>query len=141
METDDLKSQKEHYVENTGGINLMFLETFASDEFQNVSLNQWLQRLPGEILKAYLNINKEQAMKIPADKLTNQRYFRLLFEIDGLAIHENNLVPLHYRIAGAFRSDISSSTAKLLPTGHFALETHLEQVVEEMRDFLPVNGI
>ncbi len=32
--------QKEHYVENTGDTDLVFLETFASDEFQSVSLNR-----------------------------------------------------------------------------------------------------
>jgi AcrR family transcriptional regulator len=32
---------------------------------------------------------------------TNQRYFRLLFEIDGLSMHEINMVPMHDRIAGA----------------------------------------
>jgi AcrR family transcriptional regulator len=36
-----------------------------------------------------------------AVKATNQRYFRLLFEIDGLAMHESNVVPVHDRIAGA----------------------------------------
>ena len=36
-----------------------------------------------------------------AVKVTNQRYFRLLFEIDGLAMHESNVVPVHDRIDGA----------------------------------------
>jgi pimeloyl-ACP methyl ester carboxylesterase len=43
--------------------------------------------------------------------------------------------------AEAFQRDIPSATVKLLPTGHFALETHLEQVVQEMREFLAANGI
>jgi AcrR family transcriptional regulator len=34
---------------------------------------------------------------------TNQRYFRLLFEIDGLAMHENNVVPEKDRVAGVNR--------------------------------------
>ena len=44
-------------------------KTFASDEFSDVSLNQWLRRLPSEMLKAQLNIDKATAMKIPAEKL------------------------------------------------------------------------
>jgi len=58
-----------HYIENTGDTDLVFLETFASEEFQDVSLNQWLRRVPSEMLKAHLNIDKELALKIPADKL------------------------------------------------------------------------
>src|SRR3984885_548275 len=43
--------------------------------------------------------------------------------------------------AEAFRKDIPQATVKFLPTGHFALETHLEEVVSAMRDFLADNGL
>jgi pimeloyl-ACP methyl ester carboxylesterase len=43
--------------------------------------------------------------------------------------------------AEAFQRDIPSATVKLLPTGHFALETHLQEVVREMREFLTANNI
>jgi oxalate decarboxylase len=58
-----------HYIENTGDTDLVFLETFATDKFLDVSLNQWLRRVPSEMLKAHLNIDKAAAMKIPAEKL------------------------------------------------------------------------
>jgi oxalate decarboxylase len=58
-----------HYIENTGDTDLVFLETFATDEFMDVSLNQWLRRVPSEMLQAHLGITPEQAMTIPADKL------------------------------------------------------------------------
>ena len=38
--------------------------------------------------------------------------------------------------AEAFKKDIPAATAKFLPTGHFALETHLEEMVATMRPFL-----
>jgi pimeloyl-ACP methyl ester carboxylesterase len=38
--------------------------------------------------------------------------------------------------AEAFKRDIPNAAVKLLPTGHFALETHLEEIVVEMRQFL-----
>lgn len=63
-------SNAPHYIENTGDTDLVFLETFASDRFLDVSLNQWLRRVPTEMLKAHLNIDKEQAVKIPAEKLS-----------------------------------------------------------------------
>jgi oxalate decarboxylase len=62
-------SNAPHYVENTGDSDLVILELFAADEFMDVSLNQWLRRVPSEMLKAHLNIDKATAMKIPSDKL------------------------------------------------------------------------
>ena len=61
-------SNAPHYIENTGDTDLVALELFATDEFMDVSLNQWLRRVPSEMLKAHLNIGKEMAMKIPAEK-------------------------------------------------------------------------
>ena len=46
-----------------------FLEAFASDRFEDVSLNQWLRRMPSEMLKAHLGIDKQQALTIPEQKL------------------------------------------------------------------------
>jgi oxalate decarboxylase len=62
-------SNAPHYIENTGDTDLVFLETLPSEEFMDVSLNQWLRRVPSEMLKAHLNIDKAAAMKIPAEKL------------------------------------------------------------------------
>ncbi|MGA2849864.1 MAG: alpha/beta hydrolase [Terracidiphilus sp.] len=41
--------------------------------------------------------------------------------------------------AEAFKRDIPEATVKLLPTGHFALETHLEEITVAMRAFLQKN--
>jgi len=38
--------------------------------------------------------------------------------------------------AKAFQRDLPDAEVQLLPTGHFALETHLEEIVRSMRDFL-----
>jgi pimeloyl-ACP methyl ester carboxylesterase len=38
--------------------------------------------------------------------------------------------------AEAFKKDIPNATVKFLPTGHFALEMHLEEIVATMRPFL-----
>jgi len=62
-------SNAPHYIENTGDNDLVFLETFAAEEFMDVSLNQWLRRVPSEMLKAHLNIDKQQALTIPAENL------------------------------------------------------------------------
>jgi oxalate decarboxylase len=62
-------SNAPHSLENTGDADLVVLELFAAHEFMDVSLNQWLRRVPSEMLKAHLNIDKDTAKKIPADKL------------------------------------------------------------------------
>lgn len=62
-------SNAPHYIENTGDTDLVFLEMFAASRFEDVSLNQWLRRIPSEMLKAHLNIDKTAAMTIPAEKL------------------------------------------------------------------------
>jgi len=38
--------------------------------------------------------------------------------------------------AEAFKKDIPRATVKFLPTGHFALETHLQEIATTMREFL-----
>jgi len=43
--------------------------------------------------------------------------------------------------AEAFRRDIPKATVQLLPTGHFALETHLPEIAGSMRKFLADSGV
>ena len=49
-------------------------------------------------LEEFLHMFWKWAIKEP-----NQRYFRLLFEIDGLAMHESKVVPASDRLAGVNR--------------------------------------
>lgn len=46
-----------HYVENTGNTTLRFLEIFASDRFEDISLSQWLALVPSELVKEHLQIS------------------------------------------------------------------------------------
>src|SRR5882762_11081840 len=57
-----------HYIENTGNTDVVFLEMFKADQFVDVSLNNWLRRLPTEAVSAHLNLDQEQNAKIPSDK-------------------------------------------------------------------------
>lgn len=57
-----------HYIENTGDTDLVFLELFATDLFQDVSLNQWLRHLPAAIVTQHLNLDVSSIKKIPAEK-------------------------------------------------------------------------
>jgi oxalate decarboxylase len=58
-----------HYIENTGDTDLVFLEMLAAPQFQDVSLNNWLRRLPTEMVKAHLGLSDESINKIPSEKL------------------------------------------------------------------------
>jgi oxalate decarboxylase len=57
-----------HYIENTGDTDAIFLEMFKSDLFIDVSLNQWLRRVPPEAATAHLNLDQELIANIPAEK-------------------------------------------------------------------------
>ena len=57
-----------HYIENTGDTDAIFLEMFKADQFIDISLNNWLRRVPPEAVSAHLNLDQELIAKIPAEK-------------------------------------------------------------------------
>jgi oxalate decarboxylase len=46
-----------HYVQNTGNEDLVVMEIFKADRFQEVSLAQWLACTPPELVAAHLNMD------------------------------------------------------------------------------------
>src|SRR4030081_1914774 len=58
-----------HYVENTGNTDLVFLEMFKANEVVDFSLNQWIRRLPPEMVYSHLKLDKNAIQTIPAEKL------------------------------------------------------------------------
>lgn len=57
-----------HYIENTGNETLRFLEVFASDHFEDVSLKQWLALTPHELVAAHLEVSRELIDALPTEK-------------------------------------------------------------------------
>jgi oxalate decarboxylase len=57
-----------HYIQNTGDSDLVFLEMFAADKFEDVSLNNWLRRLPAAMVTAHTGFDAATIAKIPAKK-------------------------------------------------------------------------
>jgi oxalate decarboxylase len=57
-----------HYIENTGKTDLVFLEMFKADQFVDVSVNNWIRRLPPEAVTAHMNIDQDLIAKIPSEK-------------------------------------------------------------------------
>jgi oxalate decarboxylase len=58
-----------HYVENTGDSDLVFLEMFKANEVLDVSLNQWIRRLPPEMVSSHLRLDRNAIQTIPSEKL------------------------------------------------------------------------
>lgn len=56
-----------HYIENTGDTDLKVLEVFAKGDFQETSLNNWIRRLPPQMVTAHLNLDADSIRKISAD--------------------------------------------------------------------------
>ena len=54
-----------HYVENTGDEQLIYIETFRSDHYEEVSLANWLAHLPPALVSAHLNIPEEVIATFP----------------------------------------------------------------------------
>jgi oxalate decarboxylase len=48
-----------HYIENTGGTTLRFLEMFKSSYYADVSLDQWMALTPPELVEAHLKLGPE----------------------------------------------------------------------------------
>ena len=58
-----------HYVENTGDTDLVFLEMFKASEVLDFSLNQWIRRLPPEMVTSHLKLDNNAIHTIPAENL------------------------------------------------------------------------
>jgi oxalate decarboxylase len=58
-----------HYVENTGDMDLVFLEMFKSSFYQDVSFSEWLSHTPPELVSAHLNIDQATLEAIPREEL------------------------------------------------------------------------
>lgn len=56
-----------HYIENTGDNVLQFVEVFRSDHYEEVSLANWLSRLPPDLVAQHLNIPPEMLAKFPPE--------------------------------------------------------------------------
>jgi oxalate decarboxylase len=57
-----------HYIENTGTEDVIFLEMFKSAEFSDVSLNQWIRRLPQQMVEEHLHLDASEIRQIPDAK-------------------------------------------------------------------------
>jgi len=57
-----------HCIENTGSEDLVFLEMFRTSRYQDVSLNQWIARMPDKMAEAHLKLSARVIRTAPQDK-------------------------------------------------------------------------
>ena len=57
-----------HSIENTGTEDLVFLEMFKTDRYQDVSLNQWIAHMPDKMAQAHLRLETSAIRSAPQDK-------------------------------------------------------------------------
>jgi oxalate decarboxylase len=58
-----------HYIENTGTEDIVFLEMFKTDRYQDVSLNEWIARMPDKMAQAHLKLPLATIRRAPQNKL------------------------------------------------------------------------
>jgi oxalate decarboxylase len=57
-----------HYIENIGDSDLVFIETFKSSYYQDISLSQWIAHTPPELIAHHLHIDEKTLAAIPREK-------------------------------------------------------------------------
>lgn len=57
-----------HYVENTGNTDLVYVEVFRADRFQEVSLSDWLAHSPIDMVAETLNLDPAVVKQFPTNR-------------------------------------------------------------------------
>jgi oxalate decarboxylase len=61
-----------HYVENTGDIELVFLEIFKSAHYEDISLAEWLAHTPALLVDQHLKVGQDTLKAIPREEVVNR---------------------------------------------------------------------
>jgi oxalate decarboxylase len=56
-----------HYIKNVGGTDLVFLEIFRTDTYQDMSLSDWLTHTPAALVEAHFNVSVQDIAKFPSN--------------------------------------------------------------------------
>jgi oxalate decarboxylase len=56
-----------HYVENIGNTDLVYMEVFKADRFEEVDLSDWLAHSPIDMVAETLNIDHGLLSQIPTN--------------------------------------------------------------------------
>ena len=57
-----------HYLENTGNTDLVYMEVFRADRFEEVSLSDWLAHSPADMVAETLNLDRTVIAQFPKNR-------------------------------------------------------------------------
>jgi oxalate decarboxylase len=60
-----IKANFGHYIKNIGDTDLVFLEIFKADTYQDISLSDWLTHTPPALVAGHFNLSPEDIAKFP----------------------------------------------------------------------------
>jgi oxalate decarboxylase len=63
-----VKKSLGHFIKNTGNTDLVFLEIFRADRFEDVSLSDWLTHAPRSLVAQHLNVDPSVIARFPNNK-------------------------------------------------------------------------
>ena len=58
-----------HYIENTGDTDVVFLEMFKSDHYEDISLAEWMAHTPSLLVSQHLGIDQSTLEAIPKEEI------------------------------------------------------------------------
>ena len=64
-----IKQTMPHYIENTGDTDVVFLEMFATPEYEDVSLAEWLAHTPPLLANEHIGVGQAMLKAIPKREL------------------------------------------------------------------------
>ena len=63
-------SMAAHYIENTGTEDVIFLEMFKTSQYQSISVNEWISRMPDKMAQAHLKLPVSAIRRVPGGQYT-----------------------------------------------------------------------
>jgi oxalate decarboxylase len=57
-----------HSIENTGSADIVFLEMFKAPRFEDISVNQWIARMPDKMAEAHFKLSAWIVREAPKEK-------------------------------------------------------------------------
>ncbi len=57
-----------HFLENTGNTDLVYMEVFRAERFEQVLLSDWLARSPIDMVAETLNLDRSVVAQFPKNR-------------------------------------------------------------------------
>ncbi|CAG2171631.1 unnamed protein product, partial [Oppiella nova] len=79
-----IKKDNPHYIENTADVDLVFLEVFAADYFEDISLAEWLAHTPSRLVNEHIRTGEAFINSIYKYEAVNVNDFPIAVNMAGV---------------------------------------------------------